>query len=389
MNLYIITNSSFPYGNANSNYIRYFAKCLSEKGWNVTVIGSNLNNDNSTSGQYEGILYENIKLPVHKIPLNIADNLFYGRWMRKAMSKYKVNEQDYIFVYSMYMDLVKSVLKDYSYLDKKHISIAMVEWFQPYQYSLGRVDPRYIFWKHTFEKIVPKYAKVFPISRKLQQFYRMNGCDTLLLPIMADTNKSLFEIKRSEKNNEIIHFIYPGNATNKDSFIGIVKALASLPDEELERLRFHFTTLSREYIENFSKDGIDTSRIIKVMIFHGRLPYDDLLDLYETVDYLFLAREENIVTLSNFPSKIPELMSFGVIPVCSRVGDYAELYLQDGINSILFDGADMNACLVGIRSAINKSREEIENLRRNARICAEQKFDYHNWGDKIESFLLK
>ena len=60
MNLYIITNSSFPYGNANSNYIRYFAKCLSEKGWNVTVIGSNLNKDNSTSGQYEGILYENI-----------------------------------------------------------------------------------------------------------------------------------------------------------------------------------------------------------------------------------------------------------------------------------------------------------------------------------------
>lgn len=56
--LYIITNSTFPYGNANSNYIRYFASALSEIGWNVTVIGSNMSDDSDISGEYREIKYQ-------------------------------------------------------------------------------------------------------------------------------------------------------------------------------------------------------------------------------------------------------------------------------------------------------------------------------------------
>ena len=76
------------------------------------------------------------------------------------------------------------------------------------------------------------------------------------------------------------------------------------------------------------------NKLSGVLVFHGRLEYAELLELYQNMDYLFLAREKNIITESNFPSKVPEMLVYGVIPVCSDVGDYTKLYLRTGENAI-------------------------------------------------------
>ena len=93
------------------------------------------------------------------------------------------------------------------------------------------------------------------------------------------------------------------------------------------------------------------------------------------------------MTLSNFPSKVPEVMTYGVVPVVSRVGDYTKYYLKDGVNSVVFEGCDANSCAKAIRRAISFSKEEYIEISSKARECVEKKFDYHNWTKKIKQAI--
>ena len=81
-------------------------------------------------------------------------------------------------------------------------------------------------------------------------------------------------------------------------------------------------------------------------------------------------------------------MCYGVVPVCSRVGDYADLYLSDGTDSIIFDGADKDGCLDGLKRVLSMTEHELDTMKSNAVRCACEKFDYHNWSKKIEEFIL-
>ena len=386
--LYIITNSTFPFGNANSNYLRYFALALKNVGWDVSVIGSNLSGKCEAFGEFEGINFKNITLKNHRLPFHITDHLFYADELKAAIKEANIQKEDYVFVYSMYMDIVKTALKELD-LEKGHLSIGMVEWFMPFQYRFGTLNPDYICWKHTFSKLVTKYPKVLPISENLSKYYKNAGCETMVLPIMADTENNKNDSFKVKKDG-VYNFIYPGDAGKKDTFDGIIEALNKLSDEELKKLKFHVTLLKEKTVEKIAKSkNIDSDRIKKCFVFHGRLEYSKLLELYNDMDFLFIAREKNTVTISNFPSKIPELMSYNIVPVCSKVGDYADFYLEDRKDSIIFDGCDCDACFDGIKRAISLSDDELLEMKKNARKCVEEKFDYHNWSEKIAEFLTK
>lgn len=103
------------------------------------------------------------------------------------------------------------------------------------------------------------------------------------------------------------------------------------------------------------------------------------------MDFLIIARKVDEMSLANFPSKVPEALCHGVIPIVSRVGDYTKYYLEDGVNSIIFDGYAAEDCLNAINRVLEMSNERIYELRCNARFTAEKRFDYHNWSDKISS----
>ena len=94
------------------------------------------------------------------------------------------------------------------------------------------------------------------------------------------------------------------------------------------------------------------------------------------------------MTRANFPSKVPEVMCYGIIPIVSKVGDYTDIYLKDGKNSIIFEGCSAQACLEALRRAINMSQTEKENLSQGARKCAENDFFYQKWEKRISDFIV-
>lgn len=165
------------------------------------------------------------------------------------------------------------------------------------------------------------------------------------------------------KSKEQYDFIYPGAATNKDSLEGMLKGLLLLNDDERKKIRFHFTTLRPEKLLEAAKCQNDALEQLKdVLIFHGRMEYSDLLNLYQEMDFLFLARERNIITESNFPSKVPEMLAYGTVPVCSKVGDYTNLYLKNGIDY----PHDEHYMLAHYIKKVFDEKETVSEMTRNA-----------------------
>ena len=126
--------------------------------------------------------------------------------------------------------------------------------------------------------------------------------------------------------------------------------------------------------------GSDNQESIKKnLVIHDWMKYDELVDLYRRMDYLILIRSESQITLSNFPSKVPECMTHGIIPIVSDVGDYTKLYLRNGINSIFITENTIPSIKNAIENAINLSDQERLQMSKAARKLVEDVFDYNNW----------
>jgi hypothetical protein len=102
--------------------------------------------------------------------------------------------------------------------------------------------------------------------------------------------------------------------------------------------------------------------------------------------YFLLAKEDTIVTKANFPSKVPELMASGVIPVMNNAGDIGN-YLSHHKDSILYDNCSVEACKDGIYEALHAGQDEIKRMSQEARKTTEDKFNYLHWVDILDDFF--
>ena len=122
------------------------------------------------------------------------------------------------------------------------------------------------------------------------------------------------------------------------------------------------------------------------LVIHGVIPYNELEKLYENMDFLLLSRYEDLVNEANFPSKIPELMTRGIIPIGNKVGDYYT-YLKNGEDSFLFDRNNVEECRDAIVTAIAATRGCMDAFKERARKCAMEHFDFSMWSQRISDFL--
>lgn len=389
--LFILTNDPVPFGTANANYIRNFAKAVATTSMEVIVIGMKSSPNNSQfycSDVYKRIQFWNFNESKCGSKNYLLAYFNYKKNYLNALNYFKAGKDDYIVVYSTELDTARAAI-EYSLVPCEHKAFCEVEWFQPYQYKYGKLTPQYILWKIGFQYRMKKFQKAIPISTNLEKNFIKNGCNTLVVPALVDTDNI-----RAERTTDdsYVHFIYPGSASDKDSFSCMMNALMNVDLEKRKRIKFHLTgSMSYEKLQNILGKDKDVLKELKNnLIFHGWLLYDELMDLYGKSDFLLIARAKNVVTLSNFPSKVPEMMSYGVVPVCSNVGDYTRIYLRDGIDSIQFEEDSINSCTEAICKAIEiKGTSKFAEMQKAARQTTVDKFDCRNWGKKIVDFLQK
>lgn len=375
---------NFPRGGAAANYVQSFAKVFLRLGKNVIVI-SNINPNIKLEGnKYQEIQVENVQLREDKLGHYIDFNFLMGKYYEQILSGLSVDCSDLIIAYSRDSFILNSVLKIGKKVGAK-TGVCLVEWFEKKDY--GKWFRNVEYWKSqiSFYRVNLKFDYIFPISTYIEGYYKKKNCKTFRLPSLVDTEE--FEYNEKKITDKRI-FIFPGNGKMKDALEETIQAFALLRDEEALKLEFHICGVGKLAKQIIKENKLENSPAGKIVI-HEWMPYEELIDLYRRAHFMILARDISRMTLANFPSKIPETLSYGIIPICSRVGDYTKLYLMDGVNSLIMDGCDVQTILHGIRRALAMSDQDIINYSNKCRITAETKFDYKQWVKPLDKFLEK
>ena len=382
--VFICCHSQLPLGDANSNYIYHMALSLAAAGWEVIALGR------GKTAEKTLVTADNltcINLPkVAKLKEKIEGHLYFGGRIVEELNNHQICKDDYVLIYGGYVSLYTKIAKALRFLEKGHIITCAVEWPTRFQFKRSFLDPDYLLWRFVFYKMMPRWKKVVVISDNLKRHFEELGCETLVLPPMIRC-KDISPDKNT--TTDLVQFIYSGADIQKDAITNMLLAMKELSDEERSRLVFHITSLSPDKARNLLGEQASILDLFRESLqIHGWMEYNDLVNLYHSVDFLLLARETNQFTQSNFPSKVPEMMNYGIIPVCSRVGDYTDKYLCHMRDSVIFDGASPKDCADAIRIALSISDDERGKMRNHAMDTAKKSFDYTAWSSQLSDFIL-
>ncbi len=376
--VFICSFCNFPRGSATANYIQYLACSILGTGREVSLF-TNINRDFELQKEGHCFFFKGIKvIPLMDGRQTIVDKVFRKQIIKRAFIRERISKDDIVVTYFQDSYPHEAVLELKARIGFRVIA-CVTEWF-PDDY-FGNKKRQRDYDRH-FSVLLPQYDLIWPISTYIEDYFKKRGCNTFVLPILADVE----EYKLNRQLGEKISFVFPANGRMKDALHEVIKAFLLLSNEEQTIVELHLCGVNKKTIESMIAPE-DMRRLSKLLTIHKWMKYTELVDLYNKTHYLILAREISQTTLANFPSKIPETLTYGVVPIASIVGDYTKYYLKDYENSILFFGASSNEIVEALRKGIHLDGNEYQRLSNNARKTAEQKFDYRVWIEKIENTL--
>ena len=382
--VFIISDKQFPHGDAGGNRIEYMAKTFAASGLHPIVVslGRNLTDDWDAEHDYyrfQSIVYKNAIVPKSFFSWYILS----GFKVRRILSWFRPKDGEPIVIYStnpIFVSIVKSI-----YAKRCRIYYDVVEWDDYNSFRFKRYDPHYWMFRWVFYRIFPKGDGIIAISKNIENHYREKGCRTILYPICLDA--STFKRGYELRNTKTLDLIYPGNPENKDDVAKVIKAISRLSSDKQNRIKLHFTSVSKERIASLLGNDARLLEIIQdKIVFHPWLEYEDLIKLYYSVDALILFRFNNQVCRSNFPSKVPELLSCGLFIIANNVGDFFD-YLEDGKDSIRIQENTVESCVAALLNALSLNEIERKRLSENAVTSAYEKFNYKRYSQSLTDFV--
>ena len=375
---------NFPRGSASANYVQYLGEAFRALGYEVVIV-SNLNHKELEYDQgkwRKHFKLEEVRFSSNKLLHYIQYNYLMKWYLKRIINQYPSNREDVFVCYSTLKHITRFVRITAKKRD--NISIAcIVELYAKEDFAESRKNNVYEKYLEVIDREFPQFDLLFPISTYIAKYYENKGPEIQVLPIMADPNECK---SKKRENPEKFRFIYPANGKIKDSLGEMLKAIAGLDDDERQKAEFHICGVKEQELRKMLSSG-EYDVISNEIVVHSWLQYRELVDLYQEMDFLLLSREVKQMTLANFPSKVPEAMCYGIIPVVSRVGDYTEYYLEDGVDSIIFDGYQADQCKCAIKRALNLDQSERNAMREGALRCVREKFGYVNWCDTISAAM--
>lgn len=381
----ICLDGFFPRGDPGANRVFYLAKAIALNNIDVSIASLGKKGDELIQeGIYSGIKYYTYNLCDNYVFDYINKKFFSGFKVIKILEKFNLTNDDIILIYGSNNLFVRAI---YNYSKRKNINkiiLDVVEWHQSYEYTLGKYDFRYLSNCDTFYKMTKKVDKVIAISEEISNYYAKQNINVTIIPPLTDTQEQIF-ISKKDSKKIYINIIYPGKPFGKDDIVHMLQCMTALPEDIFNKMYFHMTGISKEQLTKYlKKNKYLIEKMGDHMVFHGWLEYDKLCDLLTEMDYFYIHRFDSQLTKANFPSKLPEILGYGIIPICNCIGDYYT-YLSNNENALFFyDSKDEQEILI---KAITMPDLQRENMRAKARKCAESKFDIQIWKDKIFDFI--
>ncbi len=387
----ILGDQKFPHGDAGGNRMEYMAKCLLHEGYQpfIVSLGKNADCDFNAEKQVferDGILYKNYCLQEGK--KGKSERYFKsGKKCAEIVNALELKPGTPIVIYTSNPVFAKQARGKIKNSKNHKYYYDIVEWVDESSFKHGKLNPRYWMFRYCFDRVYPTGSGVIAISKNIKNHFDSLGVPTVLYPICLDAG--VFEREPKREYGDKLRFIYPGVPGNKEATDVMLKAILALDEDERKRVELHYTAVKETKIRSLLGDNAYVLDELKdTVTFHKWMEYEELLSLYWSVDALFMVRKNNLITKSNFPSKVPELMACGVTVIANEQGDFFE-YLTDGKDAIKIDDISVESCVGAIRKMLGMTREERRALSENALKCANEKFDYRIFSKEFCDYLSR
>lgn len=381
--LFILSSGYYPRGGATANYLQYLAMSTKEAGYYPTIIApinpefaEELELHNNT---YQGIRVLGLTVRENKILRHISVKRDMIEQKEAILVRENIGNKDIVYVSGANKGTFSHLL---SLREKYHFKLTtgVLELFEEKDFECRFRHYYYQRYWYTISNLIPRCDMVFPISTFIKDFYESKGTSTFIIPPLTEV--------RDETSKEQLpyKFILPANGKMKDNLESMICAFLNLSDQELSRVELHLCGISEEKLRSVVNKQ-EWNRLEKIVIIHKWMKYDELEKLYKEMHYLLLARDICQMNLANFPSKVPETMAYGIVPIASRVGDYTELYLRDRENSFIIEGSKVEQVTEAVHKAISISYNEYKNMSKAARGCVYKCFDYRTFSVQLKDVL--
>ena len=242
---------------------------------------------------------------------------------------------------------------------------------------------------HLLHKYNYKYASgVIAVSSYIDNFYKKEGRPSIIVPPLFDESLSMdFEL------GNCVTFVYAGtpfidsntavNPTGmKDRLDKIIDLLLNLAEVE-SNFRCVIIGITKEkYCINVPRHS-DALKDNNQIIFKGRLPHSETLNVVKNADYMINYRDANPMTEAGLSTKVVESVSLGTPVVMNSIGDTFN-YLKDGLTGYKLTGRQ-SADVTLLRRLCDKN----EAMRQNSKkACANNKtFSLEKYSDTLDSFF--
>lgn len=375
--VFIHMPNKFPNGPV-SNYIQNLSKAILRAGYETIIATDIAEGYNITS-----MPLLNPDITIIPVTPSKDENIRKlqretGYWNERynILKKHKIDKDDKVIVCGLRNEYFLNKLFEFKKQIGFKIICCVLELFGPEDYE---TIEKYNAVDYIKGSVYLKADAIISISEYIDKYYINKGMKVYRFPPMVDCNLNEVKTKIAGK----YHFVI---VSEKDSLKAMLKAFAGLKKTELDKFELHLCSIKEETINKII-DSSEWGLLKSHTIIHDWLNYEELIALYQEMHFLVIARSVCQRTLANFPSKVPEVMSLGIVPVVSDVGEYTKYFLKDGYDSIFIQGDSVEETRKAIRKAISLNIEEYNTYSQNARITAKERFDYYVWAPKVKEML--
>lgn len=376
----------FPTFDAAAARVLNIGRALKEAGHEVVFIswgGKYLENpDDNGRSEYDGFTYY------------ISGELNESRSLYKLRSKFSsghqsirklkeiINDVDLIIAYNPDWSFNKKLLKISKQYGVKY-AIDLTEWYDNNELKISDYLPNWINMTRTNANMVKNRIL---ISSFLDKFY-LNG-NNVVIPATCNARDGKWNQNNPTINNfSGITLIYAGNPAKKDKLHEVINAVEKIEQEHTNQLRLMVLGIDKEtYITRYSK-LLQTTELSSAIQFIGRVSQDEVPKYYAVSDYMVLLRDSNRKSNAGFPTKFAESMMSGTPVIANITSDIAE-YLKDGYNGFIVENPTADSLYEVLRDRIlNLSRDEMNQIHKNAKDTGLSYFDYCNYCPVLNDFI--
>lgn len=376
--VFIQAYCGYPHGGALANYVENLAKTIIYAGYEVILV-------TDISKEYDGCSSIGFRPLIHVEPVMPSENeeillrqrkTGYCRERLGVLEEYEVTKDDRVIVLALRNEIFLEKLFDYRDEVGFKVICGVLELFTEEHYKTTEEYQDYI---HIRDEVYLRGDAMLTVSSYIVQYYTEKGMTMYLLPPIIDYSD--YEMKPKEMDK--YRFIIPGR---KDSFRAMIDAFSSLKGEEIDHLELHLCMVNEEIVKAMMEEA-ECKKLMQYTVIHEWMNYEELINLYQQMHFLVIARDICQRTLANFPSKVPECMALGIVPIVSDVGDYTRLYLSNGKDSIFIEGDSVGKIRDAVRFALSLSEAAYKEYSENARVTVQEQLDYHLWITTVREML--